>query len=64
METHERGRLMETGGGAKGATGGGQMPEGCLPAAWHQGPLPVGQPRSEGSATHTCSGGQVWWASP
>lgn len=64
METQEeRGQLMETDGGAKGAAGGRQTPEGCLPAAWHQGPLPVGHPLSEGSATHTCSGGQVWRAS-
>ena len=55
---------MEKGGGAKGAAGSKQTPEGCLPAAWHQGPLPVGHPRSEGSATHTCSGDQVWRASP
>lgn len=60
METQERGRLMEKDGGAKGAAGSGQTLEGCLPAAWHRGPLPVGHPRSEGSATHTCSGGQVW----
>lgn len=64
METQEeRGQLMETDGGAKGAAGGRQTPEGCLPAAWHQGPLPVEHPLSEGSATHTCSGGQVWQAS-
>lgn len=60
METQERGRLMEKDGGAQGAAGSGQTLEGCLPAAWHRGPLPVGHPRSEGSATHTCSGGQVW----
>lgn len=60
METQERGRLMEKDGGAKGAAGSGQTLEGCLPAAWHRGPLPVGHPCKEGSATHTCSGGQVW----
>lgn len=45
---------------SQGGWGSGQTLEGCLPAAWHRGPLPVGHPRSEGSATHTCSGGQVW----
>lgn len=35
---------METDGGAKGAAGGRQTPEGCLPQPGHQGPLPVGHP--------------------
>lgn len=53
---------METDGGAKGAAGGRQTPEGCLPAAWHQGPCQWGIPSARSSATHTCSGGQVWQA--
>lgn len=56
---------METDGGAKGAAGGGRRADaGGLPRrSLAPGAPASGPPRSEGSATHTCSGGQVWRAS-